>query len=287
MPPPIGGDRPAGRPQVRRRAAGIRPQPLARPRRPRPSARGRRRMQPSTPPPGPGPAAPAPRRCPAGRASCPRASGRRARRARGPGPGRGVAAAADARGRAGFDPPDPVGRRVTAASTWPAPSASRCSPPCRAGVVVRRPGRRARRRGGRPRRHPDDVRAGRPPRSAVGDVVAGGQPIGVLAARRLALLPARLPALGLADAATTTSTRCCWSAPGRSCCCRCGGPALPLGVPPLVASLWRPASARCTATAVAGLAAARRPPGRYVRRSRWSVRPAGAPGGRPGAAGRW
>ena len=68
---------------------------------------------------------------------------------------------------------------------------------------LRRPARRPRRRGGRPRRDPDDLRAGRRPSVSVGDALAAGDRIGTLAARRVALLPARLPALGLDPRATT------------------------------------------------------------------------------------
>ena len=58
---------------------------------------------------------------------------------------------------------------------------------------------------------------------AVGDAVAAGAADRPARGHRLPLLPARLPALGLAARARPTSTRSTWSAAARCGCCRCGG----------------------------------------------------------------
>ncbi len=81
----------------------------------------------------------------------------------------------------------------------------------------------SRRRGRGPRRHPHDVRAGdrdRPRRQTV-----------LRRRNRSARSGSRAPTASRAPActgagceATPTSTHSCWSAAGRSCCCRSGGP---------------------------------------------------------------
>ena len=70
----------------------------------------------------------------------------------------------------GFDPPDSTRRApATAASTCSATPGQPVRAALPGTVDLRRAARRPRRRGGRPRRHPDDLRAGRRRRSPSGD----------------------------------------------------------------------------------------------------------------------